>query len=117
MRKSNIDCKLAPSTLRSNRSNVFAKLKDEPPLTCIKFAVLIVKCTKCIFTEVLKTESLDAQRTINHHFNRADSAISEHLARFRSHDIPRTPKRLFVLDSRYEVNLLHNRMLRERRVL
>lgn len=112
VRANHADCLLAPSTIRSNRSKIFARLKDEVPLTCIKFAVFTIGCKNCSFSEVLKTESLDVQRTIGHFFNRHDSPVAEHLSRFHTHFISKTPRRLITLRNKFDVDSVYDRLSR-----
>lgn len=113
VRDNYIDCKLAPTSMHSNRSSIFARLKDDTPLTCIKFAVFTIGCENCPFRKIFKTENLDVQRTIKHHFNRQGSPIMEHLSQFRSHSIPTAPRNLFALRNRGEVNSVYNRSVHE----
>lgn len=105
-----IRCRIAPRTTRSNRDRVFSKLKDKADFASIRFAIFELRCRRCSFKEVYRTESQDLMRTVKFCLNRPRSLLRSHVKENPNHVIMDHPMAIRVFRSSYDLGLAFSRV-------
>lgn len=105
----NVRCRVAPRLMNTNRSVIFAKLKDTKMLKEMKYAIFILKCKDCIFTQVARTNNLDLERTIKSIMNNENSLSRIHSRRCTHVMLP-DPVYVKTFSSKFELDIaFHSR--------
>lgn len=110
VKKHYVRCRLAPRVIRSNRMVAFSRLKDNIPLSSIKFATFGLECKNCSFVKFFRTRNLDVFRTVKHVINLEDSPLRTHVKENFGHVFSFNPIKLVKYRNETDLQIAFNRI-------